>query len=124
MRQLRVVHREYVYVGYARSRNMYARNVTLSLKAKSGVEFAQTVEKDVLPVLRRQQGFKDEMTLLAADGTSAVAISLWDKKESADAYSRDAYPAVLTSLSKVVEGTPRIQAFEVSNSTFHKIAAH
>jgi len=30
---------------------------------------------------------------------------------------------VLTSLAKVVEGTPTVEAFEVSNSTFHKISA-
>jgi hypothetical protein len=30
---------------------------------------------------------------------------------------------VLKSLAKVVEGTPEVQAFEVGNSTFHKIAA-
>jgi len=30
---------------------------------------------------------------------------------------------VLTSLATVVEGTPKVEAYEVSNSTFHKIAA-
>jgi len=34
------------------------------------------VETDVLPVLRKQKGFKDEITFLAADGAEAVAISL------------------------------------------------
>jgi len=52
-----------------------------------------------------------------------VAISLWDRKEDADNYNRDIYPQVLTSLAKVVEGTPKVEAYEVSNSTFHKIAA-
>ena len=27
-------------------------------------------------------------------------------------------------LDQVVEGTPQVQTYEVSNSTFHKIAAH
>jgi hypothetical protein len=48
---------------------------------------------------------------------------MWDRKESADAYDRDAYPRVLKSLETLVEGTPRVESFEVSNSTFHKIAA-
>ena len=30
---------------------------------------------------------------------------------------------VLKRLDKVVEGTPKVHAFEVSNSTWHKIAA-
>jgi hypothetical protein len=38
-------------------------------------------------------------------------------------YSHGTYPEVLKALAKVVEGTPQVQTYEVSNSTFHKIAA-
>src|SRR5690348_16498040 len=103
---------------------MYARNVTLRLKANAAPEFTRTLETDVLPILRKQNGFKDEITFVASDGAEAVAISLWDRKENADTYSRDTYPEVLKTLAAVVEGTPEVQAYEVANSTFHKIAAH
>lgn len=102
---------------------MYARNVTLRLKADKGPDFTRTLENDVLPMLRKQSGFKDEITFLTADGAEALAISLWEKKENAEAYSRDTYPAVLKSLERVVEGTPEVDSYEVSNSTFHKIAS-
>ena len=102
---------------------MYARNVTMHLKANTAGEFTQTLEKDILPLLRKQNGFKDEISFVAADRSEAVAISLWDRKEDADTYSRDTYPKVLQSLTKVIEGTPKVEAYEVSNSTFHKIAA-
>jgi hypothetical protein len=102
---------------------MYARNVSMHLKANTAAEFTQTLEKDVLPLLRRQNGFKDEISFVAADRSEAVAISLWDRKENADAYGRDTYPQVLKDLATVVEGTPGVQAYEVANSTFHKIAA-
>ena len=102
---------------------MYARNVTLHLKANTAPEFTRTLETDVLPMLRKQHGFKDEITFVAPDRSEAIAISLWDRKESADNYGRDVYPQVLTSLVKVVEGTPKVETYEVSNSTFHKIAS-
>ena len=102
---------------------MYARNVTMHLKANTSAQFTQTFEKDVLPLLRKQTGFKDEISFLTSDRSEAVAISLWDRKEDADNYNRDTYPQVLTSLAKVVEGTPKVEAYEVSNSTFHKIGA-
>lgn len=102
---------------------MYARNVTLHLKADKAAEFTRTLENDVLPMLRKQIGFKDEITFLATEGNEAVAISLWEKKENAEAYSRDTYPAVLRTLERVVEGTPEVESYEVSNSTFHKIAS-
>jgi heme-degrading monooxygenase HmoA len=103
---------------------MYARNVSINLKPNTAKEFTQTFEQDILPMLRKQNGFKDEITFLGPDGRNAVAISLWDRKESADAYSRDAYPKVLEGLAKVVDGTPNVHAYEVANSTFHQIAAH
>jgi hypothetical protein len=102
---------------------MYARNVTLHLKANTAPEFTRTLETDVLPILRKQNGFKDEITFVAPDRSEAVAISLWDRKESADAYGRNTYPEVLKSLANVVQGTPVVENFEVANSTCHKIAA-
>ena len=102
---------------------MYARNVSIHLKPNSVSEFTQKFEKDILPLLRKQSGFKDEITFLAEGGREAVAISLWDRKENAEQYGRDTYPQVLKGLAKVVEGTPEVHGYEVLNSTFHKIAA-
>ena len=103
---------------------MYARNVSMHLKGNTPGEFTQTFEKDILPLLRKQNGFKDEITFLGANGKDALAISLWDRKESAEAYSRDTYPQVLKGLAKVVDGTPEVRGYDVASSTFHKIAAH
>jgi hypothetical protein len=103
---------------------MYARTVNLHLKRNSVAELTQTIDKEVIPLLRKQKGFQDEITFVVPGGTEAVAISLWDEKENAEAYGRTAYPQVLRALAKVVEGTPQVQTSEVCNSTFHKIAAH
>lgn len=102
---------------------MFVRNVTLQLKANSVSAFTTALETDVLPLLRKQSGFQDELAFVGPNGTEAVEISMWDRKENADAYGRDAYPAVLSTLDKVVVGTPKVETYEVSNSTFHKIAA-
>ena len=100
---------------------MYARNVSMHLKPNTAAEFTRTLDRDIVPILRKQSGFADELTFLVADGTEAVAISLWDTKANADAYDRTGYPQVLKSLSKVLDGTPVVRTFDVSNSTFHKI---
>jgi hypothetical protein len=102
---------------------MYAREVSMHLKPNTASDFTTTFEKDILPLLRKQSGFKDELTFLAPGDKEAVAISLWDRKESAEQYGRDTYPQVLKGLAKVVEGTPEVHPYEVANSTFHKIAA-
>ncbi len=102
---------------------MFARNVSIRLKPNSVTEFTKTLENEIIPLLRKQKGFQDEITFVVPGGTEAVGISLWDQKESAEAYDRGTYPQVLNALSKVIEGTPRVQGYEVCNSTFHKIAA-
>ena len=102
---------------------MYTRNVSLKLKTNSAAEFTRTLEKEIIPLLRKQKGFQDEISFVAPERNEAVAISFWDKKENAEAYNREKYPEVLKALSKVVEGTPRVETFEVANSTSHEIAA-
>jgi len=102
---------------------MFARSVSIRLKPNSVPEFTRTIERETLPLLRKQPGFQDEITFVVPGGSQAVGISLWDQKQNAEAYAREAYPAVLKALERVVEGTPDVRTYEVSNSTFHKIAA-
>jgi heme-degrading monooxygenase HmoA len=94
----------------------------MHLKPNSVGEFTAMVEKDVIPVLRKQQGFRDEITFVPADGKEAIAVSLWEERENAENYSRSTYPEVMKTLAKVVVGTPQVQTLEVTNSTFHKVA--
>ena len=103
---------------------MFARNESMRLKPNSVTEFTKTLENEVIPLLRKQKGFQDEITFVVPGGTEAVGVSLWDQKENAEAYDRGTYPQVLYALLKVTEGTPKVQGYEVCNSTFHKIAPH
>jgi len=102
---------------------MFARRVYMHLKPNSVAELTQKLEKDVLPLLRKQKGFQDEITFVGQGGREAFAISLWDKAENAEAYNRGTYPEVTKILAAVVEGTFQVETFEVANSTFHRIAA-
>jgi hypothetical protein len=101
---------------------MFARRVSFHLKPGRAAEFSQILDKDVIPVLRKQKGFQDEIAFVAQGGAEAVGISVWDLKENAETYARGAYAGVLKTLEQVVDGTPRVKTYEVSNSTFHKIA--
>ena len=102
---------------------MFARRVSMHLKPNSVAELTQRLEKEIIPLLRKQKGFQDEITFVAPSGTQAFGISLWEKAENAEAYNRGTYPEVTKILARVVEGTPQVETYEVSNSTFHKIAA-
>jgi hypothetical protein len=102
---------------------MFARRVYMHLKPNRVAEFTEKLQKDVIPTLRKQKGFQDEITFVAPSGTEAFAISLWDRAESAEAYNRGSYPEVAKSLATVIDGPPQVETYNVANSTFHKIAA-
>jgi hypothetical protein len=72
---------------------------------------------------RKQKGFQDEITFVVPAGTEAFGVSLWDNKESADAYNRGPYAEVTEILANLVDGNSQVDTYEVSNSTFHKIGA-
>ena len=103
---------------------MFARNVSIHLKSNMLSDYTRTFENDVLPLLRKQNGFKDEITFADAGEVDVTAISLWENKTDAEAYNTNTYPQVLKTMARFIEGTPRVQTSDVVNSTFHKIAVH
>jgi hypothetical protein len=101
---------------------MFARNVAIHLKANSLAEFGKMFDNQVLPILQKQTGFKDEITFAMPGGNDVVAISLWDTKEHAEAYNTIGYPEVLKSLDTLLDGAPKVRFSEVISSTAHKHA--
>ena len=102
---------------------MFARNVSLRLKPNTLSEFTRIFDKEVLPMLQKQSGFRDEILFAVPGGLDVVAISLWDTKDYAEAYNTAGYPEVLKILDKVLDGTPKVQVTDVISSTIHKPAA-
>jgi len=95
----------------------------MKLKPNTAPEFKGLVENEILPLLRKQQGFRDEFTFVAPERSEVLAISIWETKENAEAYNRTGYPEILKIVSKVIDGTPKVENFELSTSTLHKLAA-
>jgi hypothetical protein len=102
---------------------MFVRRVTMLLKPNSISKFSLLMEQEIIPVLHRQNGFQDVLTFFAPSEDAVTGISLWDKASNAEVYSRETYPAILQKLALIVEGTPKVDTYEVVNSTFHRIAA-
>jgi heme-degrading monooxygenase HmoA len=102
---------------------VFARKVSMQLKAGGAAEFKQKIENEIIPVLRKQKGFLDEITFLYPSGKEVHAFSLWETAEDAEAYNRATYPEVRNLLTSLIVGTPRVQTYEVLNSTLHKVAA-
>ena len=102
---------------------MFARNVSVHLKPNTLNDFKQTFEKEVIPMLRKQAGFRDEITLAGDNDAYVTAISLWESKEQAEAYNSSTYPTVLKTLDKFLDGPPKVRVSNVISSTSHKLTA-
>ena len=96
---------------------MFARHISFHLKSNMLSDYTRTFEKDVLPLLRKQNGFRDEITFAVPGGVDVTAISLWDNKNVADNYNTNAYPQVLKTLARFIEGTPQVHTYNVVSST-------
>jgi len=101
---------------------MFARQVSIQLKSNMLSDYTRTFENEILPLLRKQKGFTDEITLSNPGSLDVVAISLWENKVNAENYNTNTYPEVLRTLAKVIDGTPKVQTFEVVTSTIHHVA--
>ncbi len=97
---------------------MFSRYFTLQIKNEMVREFPKVFEKEILPILRKQKGFLDELILTTPGKSEMVTISLWENKELAEVYNRDFYPEILKILNKYIVGTPVMKTYEVQYATF------
>lgn len=102
---------------------MFARKVSVHLKADAAGAFIQRMEDKIIPLLRKQKGFLDEVTLISQNGKEIYAYSFWENSDDAEAYDRTGFQDVTKLLTGLIEGTMRIHTYMVANSTFHKIAS-
>ena len=101
---------------------MYTRLVEVRCKAGKNNEVARAIDEKVVPILRKQQGFRDEISLTSHDDPNRiVGLSFWDRREDAERYQREGFTQVAEILRPLCEGEPKISTFDVSTSTAHKI---
>ena len=92
----------------------YARNVHFQIKPGKDQEFTKLLNSEVLPLLKKQQGFRTEIALM--NGPHALGISVWEDRQSAEQYAKATYPDVLKTLTPVIEGTPQVETYDVAST--------
>jgi len=102
---------------------MFARKVSMRLKADRAGDFIKKMENEVIPLLRLQQGFLDEITLISQSGREVYAYSFWENSADAERYEKNVFAQVTNLFAGIIDGTLRIHTYMVANSTFHKMAA-
>src|SRR5271155_823772 len=102
---------------------MFVRKVSMRLRTSGAEEFSRKMDAEIIPLLRKQAGFLEALTLLAQGGKEVYAYSFWENSADAEKYEKNAFTTATNLLSGVIEGTLRVHTYTVANSTFGKVAA-
>jgi quinol monooxygenase YgiN len=92
----------------------YARNVHFQVKSGKEREFTALFENEVIPMLRKQPGFREYFTL--STPRYVLGIIIWEDQKSAEKFGTTTYPAILAKLNPVLDGTPKVETYDVTSS--------
>jgi heme-degrading monooxygenase HmoA len=93
----------------------FARNIQFQIKPGREKEFNTVFENEVVPTLKKQPGFEQELTLVNKEGS--LGISIWQDRKSAETYQTATYPGILAKLNHLIEGTPQVNMYDVTTTT-------
>ncbi|HWC19686.1 MAG TPA: antibiotic biosynthesis monooxygenase [Terriglobales bacterium] len=103
---------------------MFTRVVEVSTKTGKGREVCNVIRDKILPILRNQTGFVDEITLVSNNNPDRVlALSFWKTQEDAQKYANQQFQNVTNLIRNQLEGDPKVETYELESSTVHKIVA-
>jgi quinol monooxygenase YgiN len=101
---------------------MFTRIVELRAKPGKTDELCRAAGEKVLPFLKKQQGFQDEIVLVSnTDPNRVLAQSFWSRREDAERYHRERFSQIAEMLRPLCESEPVVSTFDVSTSTVHRI---
>ena len=86
-----------------------ARSVRFDIATDKNEEFHTIFRNDVLPILKKQDGFKNE--LLLVQDQHVLAISIWNNLDSARKYESATYPQLDKTLRPVMLGKPTVDTY-------------
>ena len=87
-----------------------ARSVRFDIATDKNEQFQTLFKNEILPTLKKQDGFKDE--LLLVKDQHVLAISVWNDMDSARKYETATYPQLDRKLRPVMSGNPTVETFK------------
>ncbi len=101
---------------------MIARRFEVNLRPERSNEFRNLYENEILPIIRRQPGFLDELALVTETNTSRyIVITLWKTKTDVENYQKREFQRVLEMLKPFLAGTPTMEYLTVEHTSFRKV---
>jgi heme-degrading monooxygenase HmoA len=103
---------------------MYMLLIDGVIKQGKQDEFLKTWSNQILPLLKKQNGFVDEILLLErGTNNAATGLSFWKTQQDAERYQRDVFPQAASNVEPLLDGFPTVRSFEVAASETFRIVA-
>lgn len=97
---------------------MFARILEFEIKLEKKDEFVKVVKNEILPIMKKQPGFLEILPFMPEDmkERKLLNISLWNRKQDAERYEKEAYAKVLNILTPYLIGTPMVRWYNVETT--------
>ncbi len=92
---------------------LVARSIRFDIATGKSNDFHTLFQNEILPILKKQDGFKDE--LLLTNGDHVVAISLWTNADLAKKYETTTYSVIEKKLRPVMSGAPTVETYKYNS---------
>jgi len=105
---------------------MFARLVEATAKPDKKNEITTILTSDLLPMLKKQQGFVDAVGLSGdTSPDEGVTLTFWTTKDDAEKFyaTQEFKTKILDRITPSLLEGMKVRTFSVETSTFHKIAA-
>jgi quinol monooxygenase YgiN len=103
---------------------MYMLRIDGTLKPGKKDEFLKAWSSQVLPLLKQQSGFIDEILLFEHGTNAGAGLSFWKSQKEAERYHREVFHQASTHVQPFLQGEPTIHSYDVAASEIFHISVH
>ena len=102
---------------------MYMIFIDGETKAGKKDEFLKAWSSQILPLLKKQDGFVDEILLYEEGSQKPCGLCFWKTKQQAERYRREVFPQAKKFVEHLLTGTPKLRGFEVKAAETFNVTA-
>lgn len=101
---------------------MFARLLEMSVKPEKKSEFLNTIRQEIVPLLRKYDGFLDVIQLqVEADPTKMYAITFWNDKKDAEKYETENFTKVAAAYEPFLAKPALVKLCTVDETIFSRV---
>ena len=100
---------------------MYMMFIEGELKPGKKDEFLNAWSSQILPLLKKQDGFVDEVLLFEEGSEQPRGLSFWETREQCEHYQREVFPQAKNFVQHLMHDKPKIRSFDVEAAEIFKI---